>query len=867
MGVSIAVSVYTLPLYIIAEKHQQIEREIQKKLKPKIDKIKKAFSGDQQYMILSTYYRQNHYHPIYGMRNTLGLLIQIPFFIAAYSYLSHLEILHGVSFFFIKDLSVPDGFFSLNIGGINHTINILPIAMTCINCLSAAVYTKGLAIKEKIQLFGMSLVFLVLLYGSPSALVLYWTMNNIFSLAKNCLQKLNNAKILVYYILCGIAIFIDIYLIFFHTGWLPKRFFIAIIFSSIFFIPLFSKILKPFIIKINFPTVLKDTAITQPRTFFISSVILFLLSGMVIPSSLIASSVQEFCFIENNTSPFPFLYYTFIQSVGIFLVWPGCIYLLFSKKIKMSLTFLTSLFLGIALVDVFIFPGHYGFLTPTLNFSDPSYPGFFMSLLNALVLFGVSGLIVFLLFTKRIIFFVSFQMIVMVSFLSFSVLKLITIHQEYSDFLNYRKMEESPTTLEPVYRFSASGQNVVVIMLDRGISGYVPYIFGEKPELNKLFSGFTFFPNSVSLAGQTIKGVPPLFGGYDYTPLEMQKRDDKLLVEKHNESLLLLPALFLNNNYTVTVTDPPFANYNWTSDLRIYNAYPDIHAENVSKEYISGYWMKEHQDLQLISISNILKNDLIRFSFFKFSPLFFRMFIYDDGKWLRETHGTSLDIIVMNSYAALDFLPELTMVDDDFKNSVTLLTNQLTHEGAFFQAPEYTPRSVIDNMGNSPFAKDKYYHSNMAAFLLLGKWFSYLQEKGAYDNTKIIIASDHGDNLLGNFPDTFMLPDGNYLQLYNCLLMVKDFNAHGPLLTDNTFMTHADVPYIATKDLIENPLNPFTQRPLRTEKQDGALIATSSDGMTTSRSKYKFDIEKDDWLHVQDNIFEHNNWEKVSIEE
>jgi membrane protein insertase Oxa1/YidC/SpoIIIJ len=85
IGVSVAVTVCTLPLYFIAEKHQQVERDIQKRLKPRIDKIKAVFKGDEQYLILSTYYRQNHYHPVYAMRNTFGILIQLPFFIAAYT--------------------------------------------------------------------------------------------------------------------------------------------------------------------------------------------------------------------------------------------------------------------------------------------------------------------------------------------------------------------------------------------------------------------------------------------------------------------------------------------------------------------------------------------------------------------------------------------------------------------------------------------------------------------------------------------------------------------------------------------------------------------------------------------------------------
>ena len=54
-GVSIAVSVLTLPLYFFADKHQKKEHDLQYKMRPKIDKIKAVFKGDEQYMILSTF--------------------------------------------------------------------------------------------------------------------------------------------------------------------------------------------------------------------------------------------------------------------------------------------------------------------------------------------------------------------------------------------------------------------------------------------------------------------------------------------------------------------------------------------------------------------------------------------------------------------------------------------------------------------------------------------------------------------------------------------------------------------------------------------------------------------------------------------
>lgn len=35
----------------------------------------------------------------------------------------------------------------------------------------------------------------------------------------------------------------------------------------------------------------------------------------------------------------------------------------------------------------------------------------------------------------------------------------------------------------------------------------------------------------------------------------------------------------------------------------------------------------------------------------------------------------------------------------------------------------------------------------MAAMLRLGEWFDYLREEGVYDNTRIILVSDHGYRL------------------------------------------------------------------------------------------------------------------------
>ena len=178
---SIVINFIVLPLYKKADALQKAEQEKQKKMKPWIDHIRKHFSGDERFMIQSAYYRIEHYSPLSALKEAGPLFLQIPFFIAAYRYISTLPILEGASFGPIQDLLKPDGL--ITVGG--FTVNILPILMTVINIVSGTIYSKGGPVRQRIQIYGTALIFLVLLYNSPSGLVIYWTMNNLFSLGKN----------------------------------------------------------------------------------------------------------------------------------------------------------------------------------------------------------------------------------------------------------------------------------------------------------------------------------------------------------------------------------------------------------------------------------------------------------------------------------------------------------------------------------------------------------------------------------------------------------------------------------------------------------------------------------------------------------
>ncbi|WP_332445870.1 YidC/Oxa1 family membrane protein insertase [Sphaerochaeta sp.] len=240
-AISVLISILTLPLYYIADQLQKKERDQRIAIQPGIDRIKAIFTGDEQYMILSTYYRQNHYHPAYVLRNSVSLLIQVPFFIAAYHFLSNLPQLQGERFLFISNLGKADGLLQWN----GLAINLLPFVMTLINIVSGIIYTKGFPLRDKLQLYGMAGLFLILLYNSPSGLVYYWILNNLFSLIKNIFYKLRHPMKVLYILGVASSALLSAILMIIHPN-LPKsiKLILSLSFLAVSCAPLLNRLRK-----------------------------------------------------------------------------------------------------------------------------------------------------------------------------------------------------------------------------------------------------------------------------------------------------------------------------------------------------------------------------------------------------------------------------------------------------------------------------------------------------------------------------------------------------------------------------------------------------------------------------------------------
>lgn len=859
IGVSIAVTLLSLPLYIIAEKWQQVERDTQKKLKPNVDRIKAVFKGDEQYMILNTYYKQNNYHPIYALRSSISLIIQVPFFIAAYHFLSNLEILQGQSFFFIKNLGSPDAL--LHIG--RFSINILPILMTLINIIAGMIYTKGFPIKEKLQLYGMALIFLFLLYNSPSGLVLYWTMNNVLSLIKNIFYKIKNPIKVLYF--CFVAIFIGVlgFVLLSHFSKF-KKIVITAICCLVFVLPLILKFVK--YLTNTHLTILIQNKKLRNSLFIFSSIGLVLLSGILIPTNLISTSVQEFSFIDNISNPLTFVKNCFLQSFGLFFIWCGAFYLLFNDKIKSIITYLFCSLLLISTINTFVLVGNYGNINSSLVFDTGINKMFTVKDLSKdfFTIFGSFFLVIILLKFKptKIL-----NPIIQVFTLCFVILSCINMTSINSEFKKYEEKKlatennNSIINLSKEVHLSKTEPNVIVFMLDRAISAFIPQIFEEKPELQNKFSGFTYYPNTLSVNGHTILGAPPLFGGYDYLPENVNKRSDTPLVEKHNEALKLMPTIFSQNGYNVTVTDPSWANYSWIPDNSIFDKMENVYATNLSRKYTKIYAQENNIIIQ--PQSKILNRNLFLFSAFRMLPISLRGMIYEDGTYCAVTVKPNPIETTLDTYSVLEYLPEITSTES-VKPTFSMITNDFTHDSVYLEYPEYKPVENPENVGKNSFQtqyEHKTYHVNMAALLKLGEFFDYLKQENVYDNTKIIIASDHGEDGFSTFDD---FDDDLCFIASNvrALLMVKDFNSNSEIITDTSFMCNADVPYLVFNNLIENPINPYTNNEIKKyDKSKGIKTYPISTTSPDHHNKNTFNLG-DSYYVVKDDIFDESNWSK-----
>tara|TARA_Y100001970_G_C14053222_1_gene760100 strand:+ start:82 stop:630 length:549 start_codon:yes stop_codon:yes gene_type:complete len=165
-----------------------------KKLQPEMQRLKETYPDDRQKMQqeLMALYKKEGANPVAGC---LPIMLQIPIFFSLYKVLFvTIEMYHAPFYGWIHDLSAPDplgiltlfGLIQWNIPDILSIVNIgiLPIIMGFTMWLQQKL-NPAPTDPTQAKIFALlPFVFTFVLAGFAAGLVLYWSVNNILSIAQ-----------------------------------------------------------------------------------------------------------------------------------------------------------------------------------------------------------------------------------------------------------------------------------------------------------------------------------------------------------------------------------------------------------------------------------------------------------------------------------------------------------------------------------------------------------------------------------------------------------------------------------------------------------------------------------------------------------
>ena len=846
VGMSVLLSLLLTPLYVWIERRKNADKAKGAPMQAEIDKIEAVYTGRERFYYTREIQRRYKYSPWTAMIPTLGLLVQIPFLLAAYHYLSELPIFNGAAFWYIKDLSKPDTI--ATVAGL--PINLLAILMTVINLVSGWRYAESGKTKERVQYMAVAAIFLVLLYNCAASVVLYWTLSNALSFVRSemffrekgavatggfstsalllCMEKIAVYLLAVATMLAVDAAFLpdspsvkwffecsglfnaSAYIVLFLAAFIStvavvqseggRRLpygFNALACLSLGFaaVPFASDVLRCPVA--DAPVLSWLYGIGVPMSALFASVLLIVAWNAAFGRSSFAATPQPpplcrrtilllGCLSALSVSMQLFL----CGPVGAFASCPeGAVEVSLSSLLMHGAICSIAMTLAVyALLRVL--PGRHaesaalvlvwvaGMLMVYGNFISADYGVLFQGIyskatnvipngqelvLEALMLAFVPLLYLWvnLAIKRNSRFVLCVLALVVASFLlrtTYAILRMPPI--EKNEVAKYEKL----------FRFSKTGKNVVYLILDNIMGQRVGIILDSDSKLKQSFDGFTWYPNTISASTFTFPDVQAMWGGEEYFPYKIgtSRKLGEVFVEAWNSYRARIAA----KGYR-------FATSNM---VREFGCSVDG-AERVFSEM--GYERSGRREGgKSINLVSIRGNALIRAV-----PLVFRPLIYDAGRWNAAKVYNRLN-------SAFDFMDDLAWnseVVDDERGAYVHIHSEASH------FPHYTPAKSgeLQCLG-----ADVSFRWSLEK---VSDWLSWMKQSGVYDNTRIVLCSDHGvSDSEGLQLDARYVKDTDKMRSaaggacpFFAFLAVKDFAQHGELRVDTSTKTVSHGAYFA----------------------------------------------------------------------
>lgn len=172
-GISIILLTILIKLifFPLSQKSYKSMKELQK-LQPKLEEIRKKYANDRETLnreMMLLYKR----HGVNPMSGCLPMLVQIPFFIALYQALmTAIELRQAGFMLWINDLSSADPYY------------VTPILMGLTMLIQQMLTPSSGDVMQKRMMYILPIVFTFMFLKFPAGLVIYWLVNNVFSIVQ-----------------------------------------------------------------------------------------------------------------------------------------------------------------------------------------------------------------------------------------------------------------------------------------------------------------------------------------------------------------------------------------------------------------------------------------------------------------------------------------------------------------------------------------------------------------------------------------------------------------------------------------------------------------------------------------------------------
>ncbi|MCI7437010.1 MAG: YidC/Oxa1 family membrane protein insertase [Spirochaetia bacterium] len=821
---SFFITLITTPIYFLADRWADEEKKIQDEMRPEIDSVKAVYDGQKQFYLIQTIHRIHGYKFFYSFRSMLGILFQIPFFFSAYNVLSAQTVFSGISFAFVSDLGKPDGLL--------WGINLLPALMTLVNMISALFFSKSLKVKDNLQAFVLALFFFIFLYSSPSALLIYWTMNNIFSLLKSIIKTRKvkfslmgkDDKLLISSFLKTYGVFFAIYILSFSlNAFSHYRKYILLLycfpFGFIFLVSLLrKKVSSGFIVRHSFSLLclffsvvlylmnarlsyFKDVIflvliisvtyllyiLVKPQkrfeilnnTLTTKDSLLIILLGIFLFTVVLPLSVYASNPLEITNSPLK------LVSVGVVLFLISCVVIISLRnktKIINTIVLLISFALLFYLFNYVLLPVNgltvQGFELANVNLIAAKLSYFIRDL-------GILFLVVltfFLLTRKKQVLFIYLSAFLIVGSILSST-KLLTAYKEL-------KSKETPTEITYItsdilskHQFSKNQKNVIIFICDMFNSEYISDIRKEYSLFDEQYKDFVWYRDTLSISGWTVSSMPSLMLGEGYTLADMNSQEDSVNVF-FSESSNILNRIVNSHGYD-------YSNIS-------------VSAESDYSPYAYEYARQNNINFNQYSKINLA----FFYPIFMSLPQIMKMYIYDNGNWLSFSDKKAIEFNRNNALKSLSYLELLpTISSKENKNPrFFMMRTELSHTPYGIDSDMNVIQNTYPDTVNKSFTSGvAAYYSGKKTIMEIGKFIDWLKDNELYDNSLIVICSDHGNNCYDNGLDNFADTDEEkiYFSRANSLFMIKKPGEEHDEFTVNTseMYSNADIPYVISSVL------------------------------------------------------------------